>query len=50
MLLAKSLPQKLRHKLGPLPEFADACCVAADDSAGDVAARRGHRALRARAS
>ncbi len=23
MLLAKSLPQKLRHKLGPLPEFAD---------------------------
>ena len=23
MALAKSLPQKLRHKLGPLPEFAD---------------------------
>ena len=23
MLLAKSLPQKIRHKLGPLPEFAD---------------------------
>ena len=29
MLLAKSLPQKLRHKLGPLPEFADAFLAAA---------------------
>jgi len=28
MLLAKSLPQKLRHKLGPLPEFADALLAA----------------------
>ena len=22
-LLAKTLPQKIRHKLGPLPEFAE---------------------------
>jgi ATP-dependent helicase HrpA len=28
MLLAKSLPQKLRHQLGPLPEFADAFLAA----------------------
>jgi ATP-dependent helicase HrpA len=30
MLLAKSLPQKLRHKLGPLPEFADAFLSASE--------------------
>ena len=28
MRLAKSLPQKLRHQLGPLPEFADAFLAA----------------------
>ncbi len=28
-LLAKTLPQKVRHKLGPLPEFADAFVAAA---------------------
>jgi ATP-dependent helicase HrpA len=27
-LLAKTLPQKIRHKLGPLPEFADAFLAA----------------------
>jgi ATP-dependent helicase HrpA len=27
-LLAKTLPQKIRHKLGPLPEFADAFVAA----------------------
>ncbi len=34
MLLAKSLPQKLRHKLGPLPEFAAefVAAVAASDT------------------
>jgi ATP-dependent helicase HrpA len=29
--LAKSLPQKLRHKFGPLPEFADAFLTAAPE-------------------
>ena len=34
MCLAKSLPQKIRHKLGPLPEFADALLAA--EKPGDV--------------
>jgi ATP-dependent helicase HrpA len=30
--LAKSMPQRLRHKLGPLEDFADAFCAAAQPS------------------
>jgi ATP-dependent RNA helicase HrpA len=46
--LAKSLPQKLRHKLGPLPEFADALLEpgdAHDVSLADAIARWARREL-----
>ncbi len=37
MQLAKSLPQRMRHKLGPLPEFADAFLVAEPPGQGSMA-------------
>ena len=46
--LAKSLPQKLRHRLGPLPEFVDAFAAAdqpVDLSVADAMARYARSAL-----
>ena len=46
--LAKSLPQKLRHQLGPLPEFVDAFLAAnrpADAPLAQAIARHARREL-----